>query len=88
MHHSTLCALAVGLLSALPGAQANIYTKKSPVLQVDAKDYDRLVAKSNQTTVSPDQNPLPEARSQKPHDQKRPANFCSVERANTVVPLF
>ncbi|KAK0730924.1 hypothetical protein B0H67DRAFT_466214, partial [Lasiosphaeris hirsuta] len=51
MHHPTLCALAVGILSALPGAQANIYTKKSPVLQVDAKDYDRLVAKSNQTSI-------------------------------------
>lgn len=51
MHHSTLCALAVGVLSALPGAQAAIYTKKSPVLQVDAKDYDRLIAKSNQTSI-------------------------------------
>jgi len=52
MHHPTLCAVAVGLLSALPGVQAGIYTKKSPVLQVDAKDYDRLVAKSNYTSVS------------------------------------
>ncbi|KAJ4405174.1 hypothetical protein N0V85_004737, partial [Neurospora sp. IMI 360204] len=52
MHHPTLCALAVGILSALPGAQANgLYTKKSPVLQVDGKDYDRLIAKSNQTSI-------------------------------------
>jgi len=51
MHHPTLCAVAVGILSALPGAQAGIYTKKSPVLQVDAKDYDRLIAKSNYTSV-------------------------------------
>ncbi|CCC07931.1 hypothetical protein SMACR_01494 [Sordaria macrospora] len=51
MHHPTLCALAVGILSALPGAQAGLYTKKSPVLQVDGKDYDRLIAKSNQTTI-------------------------------------
>jgi len=56
MHHPTLCAVAVGLLSALPGAQAGIYTKKSPVLQVDAKDYDRLVAKSNYTSVSRDRD--------------------------------
>ena len=53
MHHPTLCAVAVGVLSALPGAQAAIYTKKSPVLQVDGKDYDRLVAKSNYTSVRP-----------------------------------
>ena len=51
MHHPTLCTLAVGLLSALPGAQAAIYTKKSPDLQVDAKSYDKLIAKSNQTSV-------------------------------------
>jgi protein disulfide-isomerase A6 len=51
MHHPTLCAVAVGILSALPGAQAGLYTKKSPVLQVDAKDYDRLIAKSNQTSI-------------------------------------
>jgi protein disulfide-isomerase A6 len=52
MHHPTLCAVAIALLSALPGAQAAIYTKKSPVLQVDAKDYDRLITKSNYTSVS------------------------------------
>ncbi|KAL2137312.1 hypothetical protein VTI74DRAFT_5043 [Chaetomium olivicolor] len=51
MHHPTLCAVAVALLSALPGAQAGLYTKKSPVLQVDAKDYDRLIAKSNYTSI-------------------------------------
>lgn len=51
MHHPTLCTLAVGLLSALPGAQAAIYTKKSPVLQVDGKNYEKLIAKSNQTSV-------------------------------------
>ncbi|KAL2021399.1 hypothetical protein VTK56DRAFT_7264 [Thermocarpiscus australiensis] len=51
MHHPTLCAVAAALLSALPGAQAGLYTKKSPVLQVDAKDYDRLIAKSNYTSI-------------------------------------
>ncbi|KAK3936092.1 protein disulfide-isomerase MPD1 [Diplogelasinospora grovesii] len=51
MHHPTLCAVAVSLLAALPGAQAGMYTKKSPVLQVDAKDYDRLIAKSNHTSI-------------------------------------
>jgi protein disulfide-isomerase A6 len=51
MHQHTLCALAAALLWAIPGAQAGMYTKKSPVLQVDAKDYDRLIAKSNYTSV-------------------------------------
>ncbi|KAK8112280.1 uncharacterized protein PG998_008737 [Apiospora kogelbergensis] len=53
MHTSnpTLATVAVALLSALPTVSAGIYTKNSPVLQVDAKSYDRLVAKSNYTTV-------------------------------------
>ncbi|AEO70621.1 99b03359-5192-49e0-a2d2-3a6a3689979b [Thermothielavioides terrestris] len=51
MHHPTICAVAAALLCALPGAQAGLYTKKSPVLQVDAKDYDRLIAKSNYTSI-------------------------------------
>lgn len=51
MHHQTLCAVAVALLSALPGAQAGLYSKKSPVLQVDAKSYDRLIGKSNHTSI-------------------------------------
>lgn len=29
-----------------------MYTKSSPVLQVTGKDYERLIAKSNHTTVS------------------------------------
>ncbi len=51
MHHPTVYTVAVALLAALPGAQAAIYTKKSPVLQVDGKDYDRLIGKSNKTSV-------------------------------------
>jgi len=43
---------AVAFLSALPTAQASLYTKNSPVLQVDAKSYDKLIAKSNHTSVS------------------------------------
>lgn len=61
MHHPTLCALAISLLSALPGADAaGLYTKKSPVLQLDGKDYDRLIAQSNYTSVSPiEMQPMP-----------------------------
>ncbi|KAK7757049.1 hypothetical protein SLS62_001065 [Diatrype stigma] len=45
-------AAAVALLSALPATSAaGLYTKNSPVLQVDAKSYDKLIAKSNYTSV-------------------------------------
>ncbi|KAI0509086.1 thioredoxin-domain-containing protein [Xylaria bambusicola] len=47
----TAAVAAVALLSALPAAQASLYTKSSPVLQVNAKSYDRLIAKSNHTSV-------------------------------------
>lgn len=58
MRHPTICAVAAALLAAFPGAQAGMYTKKSPVLQVEAKDYDRLIAKSNYTSVSTLRLPL------------------------------
>ncbi|KAI1756848.1 thioredoxin-domain-containing protein [Xylaria castorea] len=47
----TVAVAAVAFLSALPTAQAGLYPKSSPVLQVDAKNYDRLIAKSNYTSV-------------------------------------
>jgi hypothetical protein len=48
----TIATIALSLLAALPSVQAGgLYTKNSPVIQVDAKNYDRLVAKSNYTTV-------------------------------------
>ncbi|KAM0816434.1 putative Thioredoxin domain-containing protein [Seiridium cardinale] len=47
----TIATVALGLLSALPSVQAGLYLKSSPVVQVDAKNYDRLVAKSNYTTA-------------------------------------
>jgi protein disulfide-isomerase A6 len=50
VHPKALTAAAV-LLLALPAA-ADIYSKSSPVLQVDARSYDRLIAKSNYTSVS------------------------------------
>lgn len=55
MHYPTLnpavAVAAVAFLSAVPTVQAGMYTKNSPVLQVDAKNYDRLIAKSNYTSV-------------------------------------
>ncbi len=46
-----LSAVAAGLLLALPASADGIYTKSSPVLQVDAKSYDKLIARSNHTSV-------------------------------------
>ncbi|KAF9872587.1 hypothetical protein CkaCkLH20_10084 [Colletotrichum karsti] len=52
MHHPTLLAAAgVAVLSALPGVSAGIYSKSSPVLQVDARSYDKLIANSNYTSI-------------------------------------
>ena len=43
----------LGLLAALLAVVRSdgIYTKNSPVLQVDAKSYDALIAQSNHTSV-------------------------------------
>ncbi|OLN86590.1 putative protein disulfide-isomerase [Colletotrichum chlorophyti] len=51
MHHPTMLATGLAVLSALPGAQAGMYPKSSAVLQVDGKSYDRLIAKSNYTSI-------------------------------------
>ncbi|KAH8700619.1 hypothetical protein BGW36DRAFT_316682 [Talaromyces proteolyticus] len=44
--HLVLLASLLGGVSA-----AGLYTKSSPVLQVDAKNYDSLIAKSNHTSI-------------------------------------
>lgn len=48
--HSALALAATALLAAAP-AQAGLYPKSSKVLQITPKNYDRLVAQSNYTTV-------------------------------------
>lgn len=50
-HPTTLAAALTAALAALPAAQAGMYTKNSPVLQVDARSYSKLIAKSNHTSV-------------------------------------
>ena len=52
MVHTTpaLAIAATALLAALP-VQAGLYPKSSAVLQVDGKNYDRLIAQSNYTSV-------------------------------------
>jgi protein disulfide-isomerase A6 len=53
MVHATAltAAAAAAVLLALPCSAGGLYAKNSPVLQVDAKNYDRLIAKSNHTSV-------------------------------------
>ncbi|KAI9734778.1 MAG: hypothetical protein M1818_006765 [Claussenomyces sp. TS43310] len=49
VHLSALTAAAI--LLAAPATAAGLYPKSSAVLQVDAKSYDRLIAKSNHTSI-------------------------------------
>lgn len=58
MHQQTLLATLAASLAALPFAQAGLYSKSSPVLQVDGKSYDRLIAQSNYTSVSAETHSL------------------------------
>ncbi|KAK5987052.1 Putative protein disulfide-isomerase [Cladobotryum mycophilum] len=51
MHQPALIAALTASLAALPGVHAGFYTKNSPVLQLDAGSYDRLIAKSNHTSI-------------------------------------
>jgi len=50
-HPTTLVAALTAALAAIPSAQAGMYLKSSPVLQVDAKNFDSLITKSNHTSV-------------------------------------
>src|SRR3569833_282181 len=74
MHQpSALSAAAAVLLSALPSAYAGLYPKSSPVLQINGKDFDRLVSRSNYTTVS-----LISLRNAFPHPN--PSLSCPLSR--------
>lgn len=42
---------AAALLCALPAVHAGLYPKSSAVLSIDGKDYDRMIAQSNYTSV-------------------------------------
>lgn len=50
VHTTPIAVVAAALLAALP-VNAGLYSKSSPVVQVDAKNYDRLIAQSNYTSV-------------------------------------
>ncbi|EER29344.1 Thioredoxin domain containing protein [Coccidioides posadasii C735 delta SOWgp] len=51
LKHSSFVVLLTALLGALPASAESLYTKKSPVLQVDATNYDRLIARSNHVSI-------------------------------------
>lgn len=59
MRQHTLSTVAATLLAVAPLVSAGMYPKSSPVLQVDAKTYDSLIAKSNYTSVSATFRPIP-----------------------------
>lgn len=48
-----LLATAVPLLFSGSALADGLFSKNSPVLQVDARSYDSLIANSNHTSVSP-----------------------------------
>ncbi|KAF4624513.1 hypothetical protein G7Y89_g13659 [Cudoniella acicularis] len=51
MVHSTAITVAAALLAAIPVNAGGLYPKSSAVVQIDGKNYDRLIAQSNYTSV-------------------------------------
>lgn len=51
MHQQSLITALAAALVSVPAVQAGIYTKSSPVIQADAKNFDSIVAKSNHTSI-------------------------------------
>lgn len=52
MGYGVLTFLAPALLLTAGATADGLYPKKSAVLSVDGKSYDKLIAKSNQVSVS------------------------------------
>ncbi|CAN8101564.1 unnamed protein product [Discula destructiva] len=51
MHRLTLASAVGALLALAPSVSAGLYSKSSPVIQVNGKNYDNLIAKSNYTSI-------------------------------------
>lgn len=51
MVHSSATVLATAASLFLSASAGSLYTKNSPVLQVNGGDYDRLISKSNYTSI-------------------------------------
>lgn len=52
MHQPSLLAAFTAVLASVPSAQAGMYTKNSPVLQLDHKNFNDEIMKTNYTSVS------------------------------------
>lgn len=53
MVHPTLATVVGAVLAITPAVGgAGLYPKSGPVIQIDSKNYDNLIAKSNYTSVS------------------------------------
>jgi hypothetical protein len=52
MHPNSAFILAAASLLAIVAHADGIYSTSSPVLQINAKNYNRLIAQSNHTSVS------------------------------------
>ena len=52
MHQPSLLAAFTAVLASVPCAQAGMYTKNSPVLQLDHKNFNDEIMKTNYTSVS------------------------------------
>jgi len=50
VHATAITVAAAALLAALP-VSASLYSKSPPVIQIDGKNYDRLIAQSNYTSI-------------------------------------
>ncbi|KAG9254769.1 PDI protein A prpA [Emericellopsis atlantica] len=51
MHQPSIAAALMAALAALPSAQAAMYTKSSPVVQLNARNFDSLITNSNYTSI-------------------------------------
>lgn len=51
VHTAALVAAAASLLLTAPVSAEGMYSKNSPVLQINGMEYDRLIAKSNYTSI-------------------------------------
>ncbi|KAF2146775.1 uncharacterized protein K452DRAFT_314999 [Aplosporella prunicola CBS 121167] len=80
-----LVAAAATLLLSAPVVAESMYSKSSPVVQVDAKNYDRLIAKSNHTSIVEFYAPwCGHCRNLKPAYEKAAKNLAGLAKVAAV----
>ena len=52
VHSSAINFAIAALIAAAAPVNAGLYSKSSPVIQINGKNYDSLIAQSNYTSVS------------------------------------